>query len=278
MKKIGFIDYYLDQYHAVKYPAWLKEYSNGEMEVAYAWAKTDKPDGKTNKEFCEENGIKLLDTMEEVIELSDYLVVMSPDNPEQHEELCRLVFASGKPVYVDKTFTATKDSAVRMVDLAKENGTPFFSASAMRFTEGIKKADREGLDAINSVGSGTFENYFIHQLEPIVTLMGSDISKIIYFGTESTLMFALKFKDGRTATISQMGWECGFNMTLNYIDEHSVILEVDEDVYFNLINAIIKFFKDGILPVPPEETLQMMNIIECGEKAMNVPGVWVDIY
>ena len=27
--KIGFIDYYLDEWHANKYPAWIKEASNG---------------------------------------------------------------------------------------------------------------------------------------------------------------------------------------------------------------------------------------------------------
>lgn len=35
MKKIGFIDYYLSEWHANNYPAWIKEI-NPEFEIAYA--------------------------------------------------------------------------------------------------------------------------------------------------------------------------------------------------------------------------------------------------
>ena len=45
MKKIGFIDYYLDEWHANTYPALIKELSEGEYEVAYAYGKIDSPIG-----------------------------------------------------------------------------------------------------------------------------------------------------------------------------------------------------------------------------------------
>ena len=34
--KLGFIDYYLDEWHANHYPTMLRELSGGEIEVAYA--------------------------------------------------------------------------------------------------------------------------------------------------------------------------------------------------------------------------------------------------
>ena len=104
MKKIGFIDYFLDEWHANNYPKMIKEQSNGEYEVCYAWAKIDSPiGGMTSKEWSEKYNIELLDTMEEVIEKSDVLIVLSPNNPEMHEELCLLPLRSGKRVYIDKT-------------------------------------------------------------------------------------------------------------------------------------------------------------------------------
>ena len=36
--KVGFIDYFLDEWHANNYPEWIKDMSNGRYEVAYAWA------------------------------------------------------------------------------------------------------------------------------------------------------------------------------------------------------------------------------------------------
>ena len=45
--KIGFVDYYLDEWHANNYPALIKEVSGGEMEVAYAYGHIDSPIGGT---------------------------------------------------------------------------------------------------------------------------------------------------------------------------------------------------------------------------------------
>lgn len=72
MLKIGFIDYYLDEWHANNYPAWIKEQSGGEMEVAYAYGHIDSPiGGMTTNAWCEKYGIQRCATIEELIEKSD---------------------------------------------------------------------------------------------------------------------------------------------------------------------------------------------------------------
>ncbi len=123
MKTVGFIDYYLDEFHANNYPKWLKEASGGELEVKYAYAKIDSPlqGGMTTDDWCEKYGIERVSSIEELIEKSDYINVLSPDNPEMHEELCHLPLKSGKRVYVDKTFSETKEIAERIFKLAEEN-------------------------------------------------------------------------------------------------------------------------------------------------------------
>lgn len=63
MKKIGVIDYYLDQYHFENYPTWIREASGGSMEIVYAWAKTEHEGGKTNAQCCAEQGILLLSSI-----------------------------------------------------------------------------------------------------------------------------------------------------------------------------------------------------------------------
>lgn len=40
MIKVGFIDYYLDEWHANNYVHMLHDYSNGEVEAVYAWLKS----------------------------------------------------------------------------------------------------------------------------------------------------------------------------------------------------------------------------------------------
>lgn len=112
MKKIGVIDHFLDQYHFHNYPDWIKNASNGEMQITYAWAETEHEGGKSNAECCAEHGVTWLNSPEEVIEKSDCLIVMSPDNPERHEELCKQALSSGKPTYVDKTFAPRQRNGI----------------------------------------------------------------------------------------------------------------------------------------------------------------------
>ena len=69
MKKIGFVDYYISEWHANNYPTWMKnacEKLGLDFEVAYAWAEIDKSpvDGVTTDEWCEKNG-RTLDEVEQ---------------------------------------------------------------------------------------------------------------------------------------------------------------------------------------------------------------------
>ena len=54
MMKIGFIDYYLDEWHANNYPAMIDRASGGDMKVTYAYGMIDSPiGGMTTDAWCE---------------------------------------------------------------------------------------------------------------------------------------------------------------------------------------------------------------------------------
>ncbi len=122
MKRIGFIDYYIDEWHANNYPKWMRESSRGkQFEVALAWQEIS-PEGKqTLEQWCHEQQVSPAQRVEQVIAECDCLVVLSPDNPERHWDLCEYALKSGKACYVDKTFAPDYATALRLVDLAKEN-------------------------------------------------------------------------------------------------------------------------------------------------------------
>jgi predicted dehydrogenase len=245
------------------------------MEVAYAWAKTDKPGGKPNRACCAETGVALLGSAREVVEKSDCLIVMAPDHSELHEELCGLPMASGKPVYVDKTFAPDRAAARRIIQMARAGDTPFFSSSALRFAKEYADLPREGIEAIASRGPGMFETYGIHQIEPIVSLMGPEIGKIMYVGTESTPAFVLRFRDGRCATVAQLGWACDFSLAVNYRGDRAVVKQGASDFYQRFIAELVGFFGDGVPRVRAEETLQVITVLEYGKRAAARPDTWI---
>ncbi|MBR2914949.1 MAG: Gfo/Idh/MocA family oxidoreductase [Clostridia bacterium] len=277
-KKIGFIDYYLDEWHALNYPQFIKDATDGEFEVAYAYAEMDKPGGMTTDQWCEKYGVQRLDSIDEVVEKSDCIIVLSPDNPERHWDLCQKPLRSGKRVYVDKTFALEKSTAEALVKLAEENNTPFFSTSALRFADELKDIDREGICFINSRGPGNFDTYSIHQIEPIVVLMGSKAKRIMSVGNGKYESMVIEFEGNRSIVMSQYGWtNVDFSMLVNYEDGRTVSVPQMSNTFPNFIKAMCDFFRTGEIKAAHDETVAIMGIIEAGNKALANPGVWIEI-
>lgn len=96
MKKIGIIDYFLDEWHANHLPQWIHDESKGGYEIAFAYGKIDAPQGLSSEDWCKKFGVEHCKTIEKVIAQSDVLMVLSPDNPEMHWELCQLPLQARK--------------------------------------------------------------------------------------------------------------------------------------------------------------------------------------
>ncbi|MBR6762875.1 MAG: hypothetical protein IKM13_03900 [Clostridia bacterium] len=129
MKKIGFVDLYISEWHANNYPAWIKSAAEKlglDYKVAYAWAmqEVSPVDGRTTDEWCEAFGVEKCDTLEELCEKSDVILLLAPSNPEVHLALAERVFPFGKPTYVDKTFAPDLDTAKGYLNWVKHTGLP----------------------------------------------------------------------------------------------------------------------------------------------------------
>ncbi len=277
MKKIGFIDYYLDEWHANHYPKMIKELSGGAAEVSYAWAEKDAENGMSNARWAQENDIVLAGTQDELIEKSDYLVVLSPDNPEMHEELCRKALKSGKRTFVDKTFAPSKEMAARLFELADKNNTPMYSCSALRFCKELAGVDKNGVDFISSRGPGSFEPYLIHQVEPIISVMGFDLKRIMFVGTNKIPGLLMEYRDGRKAVLNMFGWDCPFSLALGYNSDKTVVINECTDYFESFLKNMIRFFLTGEGRIEAAETIAIMDVIEKSRIAAQKPLTWVEL-
>ena len=273
--KIGFIDYYLDEWHANNYPNWIKEASGGEMEVVCAFGLIDSPiGGRTNAKWCEDMGIRQAASIEEVIESSDVLIVLSPDNCEMHEQLCQLPLRSGKPTYIDKTFAPDLPTAQRIFAIADEYGTPCYSTSALRYATEYK--DLGKVQAIASWGPNGFETYSIHQLEPIMMLMQAEPKRVMALTGDKWYIMTIEFVDGRAATLT--GYAAGSPFAMNVTGENGAkVINVESDFFGGFIANLVEFFRDSTKIVPHADTLRIMAVRGAGLKALETPGEWVDI-
>lgn len=67
-----------------------------------------------------------------------------------------------------------------MLDLAEHSGTPCWSSSALRFAEEYQAADKMNIKGVNAWGPNGFEDYAIHQLEPIFMMMQAPATEVMH--------------------------------------------------------------------------------------------------
>ena len=272
MKKIGFVDYYISEWHAENYPEWIIDASKklGEdFEVTHAYAECDisPRNGETTAEWCKRQGIEKCDSIDELCEKSDFIVLLAPSNPEVHPRLAEAVLKHGKPTYIDKTFADTLADAEYIFSVAKRYNTPFFSSSALRYAEEL--ADKSGYERIITTGGGSnAPEYIIHQIEMAVKMLGVGATDVKAAKKGDEIVFDVIYPDSRSATMIY-GSGFGFSAYLSGGANKPAELKMQSDFFAGLIKSMLEFFATGKLPFDSAQTLEVMKIREMAIKAIS---------
>jgi predicted dehydrogenase len=285
MLKIGFADYYLDNWHANNYPAFLRQavWKYGyPAEVYAAWAMKNLEGGQSTEQWCRERNIRPAGSLEELIDTVDAIMLIAADDSGFHRLLCPEILACGKPVYVDKTFAPDLKSAVEFFAVAERYGTPVFSSSAQRYCQDLidyLQERKEPTQFMSTVGPHSLANYAVHQLEPIVAVMGTGVKRLKAFAVGGAVtQLILDYGGGRLASFTQtpQPW-AEFNFMVSDGETGRRLRSDDGNFYLNLMKAILDFFVHGIVPVRREETLEIVAIIEAAGKAREHQDRWLEI-
>lgn len=279
MKKIGFIDYFIDEWHANKYPGLIRESSlKDKFEVFLAWDMIKKEGKKGLDVWCGEQNVRPAASIRQVVEECDCIVVLSPDNSEMHEELADLPLRSGKPVYIDKPIAPDLAAAKRLFAKADKFNTPMMSSSALRFGSALEKAILDmGGATVNFAaiqGGGVFNIYAIHQIEMLVMLMGTGARAVMQCGGKSSNLMIVDYGDGRRGTVNLMQRHA-FRLSASFGDGQCAVINEMPDFFPRFVEAMLKFFDQGKSPIPRRQTLEVAALIEAGTKALEAPDTWV---
>ena len=273
MKKIGFVDYYLSEWHANNYPAWISEACKEfgvEYEVAYAWAELDVSpvDGVNTDQWCEKYGVKKCDTLDELCEKSDVIVILAPSNPETHLNYAKVVLKYGKRTYIDKTFAPDYKTALEIFELSNNYGTPFFSTSALRYADELDEVDAPSHMIVMGGGSNLPE-YAVHMAEMVVKKLGVGIKEVTATPHGTQWFITVSYGDGRLAT---MIYGKGMHYTLYMASsEKEKWKEVVSAFFPKLAKDMINFFETGKVSFDVEETKEVIKLREMTILAVNSP-------
>lgn len=209
-----------------------------------------------------------------------------------HLEQVKPVLAAHKPVFIDKPLASTLADAREIARLAKQSGTPWFSASSLRYGDIGTQMKAPNIQGAITWGPGPLEAhhqldlswYAIHPIELLYTLMGKGCVEVTRAVTEDADVITGKWADGRIGTVRTERPYSGygavvFQMTPKDAKGNSRV-KVDQSTpkmsegaaYRNLLVEIVKFFETKEPPVSNDETLEIFAFMDAAQRSKEAGG------
>lgn len=236
----------------------------------------DRVEGFT-KTLVEKYNVKLYDTVEELVKNVDAVFIESVDG-RPHLAQAIPVIKARKPLFIDKPMAGSLKDALEIFRLAREANVPVWSSSSLRYGKAAQ-AVRGG-----SVGKVTYAEatspasleehhpdlfwYGVHGCETLFTVMGT--------GCESVKRG--KTDDGRIEVTGK--WQGGRTGIFREDKKYSGVAKGDKgeapigayDGYAPLVVEAIKAFQTGVVPVKPEETIEILAFMEAADESKRRGG------
>ena len=283
MIKIGFIDHHLHNWHSDVFLKLLRgPIGEGMVDIVCAY---ESHPAEGMEDWCTQNHVTKVDSPEEVVAQSDVIYVLAPDNIDDHLELGRAAYMSGKPVLVDKYLSTNIEDAKEIIRLCKQSGSPMMSASSLRFSDELiamlPKLTSQPKEVF-SRGFGHWYPYSIHTVSQALAIFGDKADRIINTGTENASCVTIA--DGeRRCTIEiywapdnhdeAMPWQAGaiVDNRLEMMTVHS-----HETIYDNMMRAAMEFIKTKKSPISINEMLLAVIIDELGALSLKQGNKWIE--
>ncbi|MDD6915100.1 MAG: hypothetical protein SOX82_03540 [Eubacteriales bacterium] len=263
MKTIGFVDYYINEWHANNYPKWIEkanEKLNEDFKLKYVWAEeyVSPVSGRNTDEWCAEHECEKCETIDELCEKSDYIIILAPSNPEKHLGYAREVLKHKKNTYIDKTFAPDYKTAKEIFDIAEKYGTSFFSSSALRYADELEKL-KGAQNVITYGGGGNIAEYIIHQIEMVQTIIDEKPLSLKLERQGAQYICRVEYDNKKCASMIYAS-DMPFGICAETSDGESLYESISSPFFENLISEILKFFKTGESPFNDKQTLDIMKI------------------
>ena len=293
--RIGMIG--LDTSHTVAFakvlndPAAPGHLAGAVITAAFRGGSPDMPEKSMNRvagfaaDLEQKYHVKLCATIEEVLAQCDAVMIESVDG-RAHLEIARVVFPSGKPVFIDKPLAGTLAQGLAIARLAEQHHVPFFSASSLRFAPAVTKltaAKRATIRAAMTFSPCEIEPhhpdlfwYGVHGVEMLYALLGGGCESVSRVHTADGDLVAGRWTDGR------LGMFYGHRgTTANYgykaVLAGGVASEDFKADYVPLLREVVTFFQTRRAPVAVSEMIEVLAFMEAADESKRRGGAPVSL-
>jgi predicted dehydrogenase len=276
--------------------AFNKKHPEWRVQVVAA-VKAGSPDLPTSanrvegfaKQIQEKDGVKLVGSIDELLSQVDVVLLESVDG-RPHLAQATPVLKAGKRLFIDKPLAASLEDARKIVALAKETGTPFFSASSYRFHPDIPRLrDNPGVGKVLKVQASSPFNklefhpdlyfYGIHGVEGLYAVMGPGCVSVSRKSEGNTDITTGKWKDGRVGVYYGVVKADKNNAVpmIRVWGENGATDAMGKEAYDGLERAIAEFFQTGKPPVDAAETVEVFEFMQAAQLSGERGGAEVQL-
>ena len=282
MKRIGLIDYYLDEWHAHHAFETVKacnEKNGSDFAITAVWAETDKQGGMSTDEYCAKHGVEKCASIEELGKKVDYLMILSPDNAEKKLGYAKQAFKVCKRVFLDKTFAENFESAAEIHKAAEASNAQYFSSSALRYATEIAPYNGTAKSVFVFGSGASLVDYAVHYLEIIIKMMGIGIDKVRHEQRGNQEWAEIVYASGKKATfaISIGASYLDFSVFVADDKNDSAFLPITSDFFGAQMADILHFFETGKTSFNGLETLELMKARDGIMKSKSENGAWITL-
>jgi hypothetical protein len=292
--KVGMIG--LDTSHAVEFTRLLNDpngkdfipgarvvvaFKGGSPDIPQSWDRVDE----YTKKMRETYGVKIVDSIEALLQEVDVVMIESLDGRPHLEEAIPVIKAH-KTLFVDKPLAGSLRDALEIYRLARENGVPIFSGSSLRYYPNLQKmkaANTGELTGAFSCGPCELEPhhpdlfwYGIHPTEALYTIMGPGCQSVVCTATAGAHVVTGVWSDGKVGTLYGIH-EGAAPYRVTVFGSKKVLDEELAGNYTPFVREVVKFFQTGVAPVSPAETLEIYAFMEAAGESKRLGGTPVKI-
>lgn len=251
-------------------------YPGGSPDFELSASRVDRYTAKLRDEF----GVRIADSIEEVAEQSDAVLLESVDGRVHPEQFARIA-PYGKPVFIDKPFALSSAEAAEIIRLAETHKVPLMSCSALRYAEGLTMeldgASGEAVEGMDCFGPtdrqptqpGLFW-YGIHAAEMLFAGMGAGCEQVTaYFREDHDLVIGI-WRDGRIGTLRgsrtgnrRFGAVVHRNGGSRFVDVYAH----EKPYYASLLERVMEMFRTGRPAIDLRETAEIIRFLEAANES-----------
>lgn len=218
---------------------------------------------------------KVCDSADECAEGVDAVLIVDDGSGEQWK-YALTPLRKGVPTFCDKPLAMTAKKAKEVADLARRTGTPFMSASSLRFVPDVVALAREvpSLGEIH-LATTTCGNelvyYGIHALEMAYAVLGRGAVSCLNVGQPGRNLVRVRFENGRDLMliVGEKEWmRAGYQINLYGTKGWRTLIPNLADLYWYLLNGFLELVRTGKASVPIEEAVEVIAVLDAAKRSL----------